>query len=111
MSSALAAESAGSPVSAPVSNTWVGTSLWIDGVRGIARTVSARSCRFLASSDRIRTGRSPLFGGSVSRLTNQISPRAGVGLGTYKVAPGGQLAFVFIREIRVVIRYCLIDGG
>src|SRR5437667_5078039 len=43
----------------------------------MARTVSARSCWFLASTETIRTGLIPLSGGSTWSLTNQISPRQG----------------------------------
>ena len=43
----------------------------------MARTVSARSCWFLASTETIRTGPIPLSGGSTWSLTNQISPRLG----------------------------------
>src|SRR5436190_15890267 len=43
----------------------------------MARTVSARSCWFLASTETIRTGPIPLSGGSTRSLTNQISPRLG----------------------------------
>jgi hypothetical protein len=77
VSSAFRTE-ASNPVSPAERYKWVATCLIVDVDRGTTSTVSALGCRLRSSTETITTGLAFLPGGSVGRLTNQISPRNGV---------------------------------